>query len=148
MSMIKDLYAIAEGIDDLVPDNANHLGVATSEIARRIFAGISDETVHNYLCAYAEYDDDCDEQGRHAMSFANYDELCGELAEEATLDYVEQEHLDITDETCNKIIAELSELIALSHTSVLCECVADAVDNAREMKWQQEEYNLTTIIKN
>lgn len=146
MSKIRDLYAIAEDIDDLVPEGATCLFIHIDEIVQRIIASLSDEVVHNYLYAYAEYDDDCDEQGRHALYFANYNELCNELAEDATMQYIEDSHLDVADATCNTIIASLGDVIARKYVNVECECVADAIDNSREDKWQREDYNVAAII--
>lgn len=119
MSRIKDLYAIEEGIDDLIPETK----VNTAHIATVVASWVkSDPKSEDFIADNAEFEVG-DDDGQPCMFLENFTQLCDQLAQDKLEALIEQEHLDITDKQCADIIDKASAEIAdffSDYEDVLC----------------------------
>lgn len=104
MSRIKDLYAIENGIDDLMPvDNP----VEKAEESAKKFDGYFEAIKASIIKDLAEikeeildegkYSSGVDDEGNTEFYFENFYGLCHSQSEYYTEKYIEAQHLDITD---------------------------------------------------
>lgn len=135
MSKIKDLLAIKEGIDDLMPephkyDKAFYDAVQEADI-KRIGEHVYQATLHQddlleWMRGNANYEAGEDDEGHTEWYFENFRDLCWEACE-GTLDAdIEEQHLDLTDTEYNNILQYATNQLADSLVDFESECVADA----------------------
>ena len=155
MSKIKDLLAEELNIDDLKPirsrqtttryDKAFYY-VMQKEIIKRIGEMIYTKTLHandlrRWLRARAEYEAGKDDEGHTEWYFENFENLC-EQAVTHTLDkLIEEEHLDISDETYNRAIEYARDWLADALADFESECVQDYVMDRKYILDEVKERN-------
>lgn len=136
MSKIKDLLAIEEGIDDLMPephkyDKAFYDAVQQADI-KRIGEQVYAKTLHmsnlrSWMRANAEYGAGKDEDGHTEYYFENFEDLCEQACEGNLMDYIEDQHLDLTDEEYSKILYYARDWLADALSDFESECIQDAM---------------------
>lgn len=134
MSKIKDLLAIKEGIDDLMPephkyDKAFYDAVQQADI-KRIGEQVYTNTLHmsnlrSWMRANAEYGTGKDEEGHTEYYFENFEDLCEQACEGNLIDYIEDQHLDLTDEEYSKILYYARDWLADALSDFESECIQD-----------------------
>lgn len=134
MSKIKDLLAIKEGIDDLMPephkyDKAFYDAVQQEDI-KRIGEQVYAKTLHweglrEWLSGNAEYTVGKDDDGHDEIYFENFTDLCWEACEDTLNDYIEDQHLDLTDEEYSKILYYARDWLADALSDFESECIQD-----------------------
>lgn len=134
MSKIKDLLAIKEGIDDLMPephkyDKAFYDAVQQADI-KRIGEQVYAKTLHmsnlrSWMRANAEYGTGKDEDGHTEYYFENFEDLCEQACEGNLMDYIEDQHLDLTDEEYSKILYYARDWLADALSDFESECIQD-----------------------
>lgn len=103
MSKIKDLYAVENNIDDLIP--AESLGDKVFAKAKQLFDP-------NYFYECAIYDKRYDEFGHVETVVENFQLLCDGLAEDSMDEYIQEQHLDISNKVYLNTIKTVSASIA------------------------------------
>ena len=136
MSKIKDLLAIKEGIDDLMPephkyDKAFYDAVQQADI-KRIGEQVYAKTLHmdnlrSWMRANAEYGTGLDDEGHTEWYFENFEDLCEQACEGNLMDYIEDQHLDLTDEEYSKILYYARDWLADALADFEEECIQDAM---------------------
>lgn len=136
MSRIKDLLAVEESIDDLMPVSKLSLNWVAKTTANWAMSPQSED----YIADNAEFglgDDD----GHPCMFLENFITLCDELAEEYLNRLIEQEHIELSDQEYSKVLDKASALIAdfySDYESALCN--DELIDYNRDKKTFNEEY--------
>lgn len=146
MSRIKDLYAIVEGIDDLMPceeDIETYRWMRVDDLSLKAFKLFDKKDARAYILKNIELEDDYDEYGRHCLCLANLFDLCRDIADCIMEEYTEQECLDLDDKTYEATVARLAALVEseFDDDDILGECI----DDAREDAWAREDYNRMTL---
>lgn len=104
MSKIKDLYAEAEGIEDLMPPQSKKDRLKKILLARaHRFMNLED-----WLYERVEWSFGYDEEGHLDVGVANFDQLADEAATDLVESYIEDEHYDMSDELYSELIDWLS----------------------------------------
>lgn len=134
MSKIKDLLAIKEGIDDLMPephkyDKAFYDAVQQADI-KRIGEQVYAKTLHmsnlrSWMRANAEYGTGKDEDGHIEYYFENFEDLCEQACEGNLIDYIEDQHLDLTDKEYSDILYYARDWLADALSDFESECIQD-----------------------
>lgn len=134
MSKIKDLLAIKEGIDDLMPephkyDKAFYDAVQQADI-KRIGEQVYTKTLHmsnlrSWMRANAEYGTGEDEEGHTEYYFENFEDLCEQACEGNLMDYIEDQHLDLTDKEYSDILYYARDWLADALSDFESECIQD-----------------------
>lgn len=136
MSKIKDLYAEVEGIDDLKPEPHRYgkefYDAVQAETIKRIGEQVYAKTLHmpnlrSWLRANAEYDAGEDDEGHTEYYFENFEDLCEQACEGSLMDYIEDQHLDLTDEEYSKILYYARDWLADTLSDFESECIQDCV---------------------
>ena len=140
MSKIKDLLAIKEGIDDLMPephkyDKAFYNAVQEADI-KRIGEQVYAKTLHmgnlrSWLRANAEYGAGEDDEGHTEYYFENFEDLCEQACEGNLIDYIEDQHLDLTDEEYSDILYYARDWLADALADFEEECIQDMVSDQK-----------------
>ncbi len=138
MSKIKDLVAIAEGIDDLMPephkyDKAFYVAVQQADI-KRIGEQVYAKTLHweglrEWLSGNAEYTVGKDDDGHDEIYFENFYDLCWEACEDTLNDYIEDQHLDLSDNEYHDIIEYARDWLADAMADFEAECIQDVASD-------------------
>ena len=140
MSKIKDLVAIAEGIDDLMPEPHKYgkdfaEAVRQADIKRmseQVYAKtLHRENLRSWLRANAEYEAGEDENGHTEYYFENFEDLCEQACEGNLMDYIEDQHLDLTDEEYSKILYSARDWLADTLADFEEECIQDMVSDQK-----------------
>ena len=136
MSKIKDLLAIKEGIDDLMPephkyDKAFYDAVQQADI-KRIGEQVYAKTLHweglrEWLSGNAEYTVGKDDDGHDEIYFENFTDLCWEACEDTLNDYIEDQHLDLNDSEYHDIVEYARDWLADALADFEEECIRDAM---------------------
>lgn len=134
MSKIKDLVAIKEGIDDLMPephkyDKAFYDAIQQEDI-KRIGEQIYEKTLHmpnlrSWMRENAEYGSGEDDEGHTEIYFENFLDLCEQACEGNLMDYIEDQHLDLTDEEYSKILYSARDWLSDTLADFEAECIHD-----------------------
>lgn len=155
MSKIKDLYAEVNDIDDLKPirsrqtttryDKAFVEAVRQADI-KRIGEQVYAKTLHakdlrHWLRARAEYDAGKDDEGHTEWYFENFEDLCEEAVNYTLDNLIEEEHLDISDETYNQIIEYARDWLANALSDFESECIQDYVMDRKYILDEVKERN-------
>lgn len=136
MSKIKDLLAIKEGIDDLMPephkyDKAFYDAVQQADI-KRIGEQVYAKTLHmsnlrSWMRANAEYGTGLNDEGHEEVYFENFEDLCEQACEGNLMDYIEDQHLDLTDKEYSDILYYARDWLADALSDFESECIQDAM---------------------
>lgn len=135
MSRIKDLLAEEQNIDDLKRPLYQELGEM-----------IYTKTLHandlrRWLRARAEYDAGKDDEGHTEWYFENFEDLCEEAVSYQLDKLIEEEHLDISDETYNRAIEYARDWLADALADFESECVQDYVMDRKYILDEVKERN-------
>lgn len=124
MSKIKDLLAEEEGIEDLMPTKA----MAKYRLLDDMRHVISDNAkdIRSELSEKAEFDVDCDDEGRQTPIIKNYDSMLDSIAEGYLEDYVFQQQVDVHDDEYDWVLKHLKEEVALSFEDYYDEIIKEA----------------------
>ena len=119
MSRIKDLLAEEQGIDDLKRPFFQELGEQAFVRAKN-WDGWRDWFVEN-----AQYSAGTDDQGHTEYYFENFEQLCEEAITEMVEKIIEENALDISDDTYSDAIEYGTEWLADTLADFESECVRD-----------------------
>lgn len=135
MSKIKDLYAEVNDIDDLKQPLYQKLGEII--YAKTLHA----KDLRRWLRARAEYEGGKDDEGHTEWYFENFEDLC-EKAVNHTLDkLIEEEHLDLNDETYNRAIEYARDWLVNALADFESECIQDYVMDRKYILDEVKERN-------
>ena len=138
MSKIKDLLAEVEGIDDLMPPREPSL----KELAERVAATVDYNQVVDELRSGAEFSHGYDDEGHPETYFENYLELCDGITECALDLYIQEQHVDLSDEQYAKVLRTASDIVADNYADLESEIIDEAIQNAKdEDELRQDYYN-------
>lgn len=136
MSRIKDLYAIEEGIDDLIPEtkvDIDHIVTIVKDWA------MSDPKSEDFIADNAQFELS-DDGGQPCMVMANFSQLCDQLAQDKLDELIEQEHIDMTDKQYAEVIDKASmEIMGFyaGYSDNLCN--DEFADYTRDKKYFMDE---------
>lgn len=135
MSRIKDLLAEEQNIDDLKRPLYQELGEMIYVKAK------SWDGIRSWFRSNAEYDAGKDDEGHTEWYFENFEDLC-EKAVTNTMDkLIEDEHLDISDETYNRAIEYARDWLADALADFESECIQDYVSDHKYILDEVRERN-------
>lgn len=151
MSRIKDLYAEVENIDDLKPvephkyDKAFYDAVQQIDI-KRIGEQVYAKTLHmenlrSWMRANAEYGSGKDDEGHTEYYFENFEDLCEQACEGNLIDYIEDQHLDLTDKEYSDILYYARDWLADALSDFESECIQDMLVDSKYMLDELDERN-------
>ena len=151
MSRIKDLLAEVEDIDDLKPVEPHKYGKDFAEAVRqadikRMSEQVYAKTLHmenlrSWLRANAEYGTGEDEDGHTEYYFENFEDLCEQACGGNLMDYIEDQHLDLTDEEYSKILYSARDWLADTLADFEEECIQDMVSDQKNTLDELAERN-------
>lgn len=125
MSKIKDLLAEEQNIDDLKQPLYQKLGEMIYVKAK------SWDGLRSWFRSNAEYDAGKDDDGHTEWYFENFEDLCKQAVNGALDNLIEEEHLDISDETYNRAIEYGGDWLADTLADFESECIQD-IEYARD----------------
>lgn len=135
MSRIKDLLAEEQNIDDLKRPLYQELGEMIYVKAK------SWDGIRSWLRDNAEYDAGKDDDGHTEWYFENFVDLCEEAVNGAMDNLIEEEHLDISDETYNLAIEYARDWLANALADFESECIQDYVMDRKYILDEVKERN-------
>ena len=135
MSRIKDLLAEEQNIDDLKQPLYQELGEMIYVKAK------SWDGIRSWLRSNAEYEASKDDGGHTEWYFENFEDLCEQAVNGALDKLVEEEHLDISDETYNRAIEYARDWLADALSDFESECVQDYVMDRKYILDEVKERN-------
>ena len=135
MSRIKDLLAEEQNIDDLKRPLYQELGEMIYVKAK------SWDGIRSWFRSNAEYDAGKDDEGHTEWYFENFEDLCEQAVNGALDNLIEEEHLDISDETYNRAIEYGRDWLADTLADFESECIRDYVSDQRYILDEVKERN-------
>ena len=135
MSRIKDLLAEEQNIDDLKQPLYQKLGEMIYVKAK------SWDGIRSWFRSNAEYDAGKDDEGRTEYYFENFEDLCKQVVNGALDNLIEEEHLDISDETYNRAIEYGRDWLADTLADFESECIQDYVSDQKYILDEVKERN-------
>lgn len=135
MSRIKDLLAEEQNIDDLKRPLYQELGEMI--YAKTLHA----KDLRRWLRARAEYEGGKDDEGHTEWYFENFEELCEEAVTHMLDKLIEDEHLDISDETYSRAIEYARDWLADALSDFESECIQDYVMDRKYILDEVKERN-------
>ena len=145
MSKIKDLYAEVEGIDDLKPvENREFFDkVAEKRVVDQILENAKQENrqrVEDWLYERAEFEWGYDDEGHAELYFENFEEVCEEAATDLMDEYIECQHLDITDEQYTHIIEMVRDNLANMWADIECDCIKRSIQDEKDAQELRDDF--------
>ena len=145
MSRIKDLYAEVEGIDDLKPvENRDFFDkVAEKRVVDQILDNAKQErrqVVEDWLYERAEFEWGQDDEGHAELYFENFEEVCEEAATDLMDEYIECQHLDITDEQYTHIIEMVRDNLANMWADIECDCIQRSIQDEKDAQELRDDF--------
>ena len=135
MSRIKDLLAEEQNIDDLKRPLYQELG-------EMIYVKVKNwDGLRSWFRNNAEYDAGKDDDGHTEWCFENFTDLCKQAVNGAMDKLIEEEHLDISDETYNRAIEYARDWLADALADFESECVQDYVMDRKYILDEVKERN-------
>lgn len=131
MSKIKDLYAEAEGIEDLKPTK-----LSISTIAKAVADGCQGVATEDEIANEAQFEVSIDDDGHECVYVENFMTICERIAREHLDNMIEQNHIDLTDDEYFRTLDLARDFIAddyADYESQLCE------DFQRDNKHKMDE---------
>ena len=119
MSRIKDLYAEAEGIDDLIP-----VKPSINSIAKAVADSCKGVATEDEIANEAEFEVSIDDDGHECIYLENFLDICERIAREHLDNMIEQNHIDLTDTEYFNTLDLARDIIAdvyADYESQLCE---------------------------
>ena len=135
MSRIKDLLAEEQNIDDLKRPLYQELGEMIYVKAK------SWDGIRSWFRSNAEYDAGKDDEGHTEWYFENFEDLCEQAVNGALDNLIEEEHLDISDETYNRAIEYGRDWLADTLADFESECIQDYVSDQKYILDEVKERN-------
>ena len=135
MSRIKDLLAEEQNIDDLKRPLYQELGEMIYVKAK------SWDGIRSWFRSNAEYDAGKDDEGHTEWYFENFEDLCKQVVNGALDNLIEEEHLDISDETYNRAIEYGRDWLADTLADFESECIQDYVSDQKYILDEVKERN-------
>ena len=135
MSRIKDLLAEEQNIDDLKRPFYQGLGEMIYVKARNW------DGLRSWFRNNAEYEAGKDDEGHTEWYFENFLDLCKQVVNCALDNLIEEEHLDISDETYNRAIEYGRDWLADALADFESECVQDYVMDRKYILDEVKERN-------
>ena len=135
MSRIKDWLAEEQNIDDLKPSMYQKLGEQAFVKAKN-WEGIRDWFRGNAECGAGE-----DEEGHTEYYFQNFLDLCEEAITDTLDQLIEDQHLDISDETYSRAIEYGRDWLADTLADFESECIQDYVSDQKYILDEVRERN-------
>ena len=135
MSRIKDLLAEEQNIDDLKRPLYQELGEMIYVKAK------SWDGIRSWFRSNAEYDAGKDDEGHTEWYFENFENLCEQVVNGALDNLIEEEHLDISDETYNRAIEYGRDWLADTLADFESECIQDYVSDQKYILDEVRERN-------
>ena len=135
MSRIKDLLAEEQNIDDLKRPSYQGLGEMIYVKAKNW------DGLRSWFRNNAEYDAGKDDDGHTEWYFENFLDLCKQAVNGAMDKLIEEEHLDISDETYNRAIEYARDWLADALADFESECVQDYVMDRKYILDEVKERN-------
>ena len=135
MSRIKDLLAEEQNIDDLKRPFYQELGEMIYVKAK------SWDGIRSWFRSNAEYDAGKDDEGHTEWHFENFENLCEQAVNDALDQLIEEEHLDISDETYNRAIEYGRDWLADALADFESECIRDYVSDQKYILDEVRERN-------
>ena len=135
MSRIKDLLAEEQNIDDLKRPLYQELGEMIYVKAK------SWDGIRSWFRNSAEYGAGKDDEGHTEWYFENFENLCEQVVNGALDNLIEEEHLDISDETYNRAIEYGRDWLADTLADFESECIQDYVSDQKYILDEVRERN-------
>lgn len=135
MSRIKDLLVEEQNIDDLKRPLYQELGEMIYVKAK------SWDGIRSWFRSNAEYDAGKDDEGHTEWYFENFEDLCEQAVNGALDNLIEEEHLDISDETYNRAIEYGRDWLADTLADFESECIQDYVSDQKYILDEVRERN-------
>ena len=135
MSRIKDLLAEEQNIDDLKRPLYQELGEMIYVKAKNW------DGIRSWFRSNAEYDAGKDDEGHTEWYFENFEKLCEQAVNGALDNLIEEEHLDISDETYNRAIEYGRDWLADTLADFESECIQDYVSEQKYILDEVRERN-------
>ena len=135
MSRIKDLLAEEQNIDDLKRPLYQELGEMIYVKAK------SWDGIRSWFRSNAEYGAGKDDEGHTEWYFENFLDLCEQAVNGALDNLIEEEHLDISDETYNRAIEYGRDWLADTLADFESECIQDYVSDQKYILDEVRERN-------
>ena len=135
MSKIKDLLAEEQNIDDLKRPLYQELGEMIYVKAKNW------DGLRSWFRSNAEYDAGKDDDGHTEWYFENFTDLCKQAVNGAMDKLIEEEHLDISDETYNRAIEYGSDWLADTLADFESACIRDYVNDQKYILDEVRERN-------
>lgn len=135
MSRIKDLLAEEQNIDDLKRPLYQELGEMIYVKAKNW------DGIRSWFRSNAEYDAGKDDEGHTEWYFENFEDLCEQAVNGALDNLIEEEHLDISDETYNRAIEYGRDWLADTLADFESECIQDYVSDQKYILDEVRERN-------
>ena len=135
MSRIKDLLAEEQNIDDLKRPLYQELGEMIYVKAKNW------DGIRSWFRSNAEYDAGKDDEGHTEWYFENFEDLCEQVVNGALDNLIEEEHLDISDETYNRAIEYGRDWLADTLADFESECIQDYVSDQKYILDEVKERN-------
>lgn len=135
MSRIKDLLAEEQNIDDLKRPLYQELGEMIYVKAK------SWDGIRSWFRNNAEYGAGEDDEGHTEYYFENFENLCEQAVNGALDNLIEEEHLDISDETYNRAIEYGRDWLADTLADFESECIQDYVSDQKYILDEVRERN-------
>lgn len=135
MSRIKDLLAEEQNIDDLKRPLYQELGEMIYVKAK------SWDGIRSWFRSNAEYGAGKDDEGHTEYYFENFLDLCEQAVNGALDNLIEEEHLDISDETYNRAIEYGRDWLADTLADFESECIQDYVSDQKYILDEVKERN-------
>ena len=135
MSRIKDLLAEEQNIDDLKRPLYQELGEMIYVKAKNW------DGIRSWFRSNAEYGAGKDDEGHTEWYFENFEKLCEQAVNGALDNLIEEEHLDISDETYNRAIEYGRDWLADTLADFESECIRDYVSDQKYILDEVRERN-------
>ena len=135
MSKIKDLLAEEQNIDDLKRPLYQELGEMIYVKAK------SWDGIRSWFRSNAEYEAGKDDEGHTEWYFENFEKLCEQAVTDTMDKLIEDEHLDISDETYNRAIEYARDWLADALADFESECIQDYVMDRKYILDEVKERN-------
>lgn len=135
MSKIKDLLAEEQNIDDLKQPLYQKLGEMIYVKAKNW------DGLRSWFRNGAEYGAGKDDEGHTEWYFENFEDLCEKAVTDTMDNLIEEEHLDISDETYNRAIEYARDWLADALSDFESECIQDYVSDQKYILDEVKERN-------
>ena len=143
MSKIKDLYAIENGIDDLIPPRKPDL----KQVAERVASQVNYEWAMAEYKEKAEFSEGYDDEGHKRLYFENFIDISNSIARDVLDAEIENDHIDLTDEEYKEVKGRAADIIADNFSDKEEEIIEEEMERYKEAYEDFLSYNNLTLPK-